>query len=39
MNFEKQDEEVKVTYEKIIYDFELGRYITTSDTDETITTR
>lgn len=39
MNFEKQDEEVKVTYEKITYDFELGRYITTSDTDETTTTK
>lgn len=39
MSFEKQDGEVKVTYEKITYDFELGRYITTSDTDETTTTK
>lgn len=39
MNFDKQDGKTNVTYEKIIYDFELGRYITTSDTDETTTTK
>lgn len=33
MSFEKQDGEVKVTYEKIIYDFELGKYITTPASD------
>lgn len=39
MSFEKQDGEVKVTYEKIIYDFDLDKYVTTPDPDETTTTK
>ena len=33
MNFDKQDGKTNVTYEKIIYDFELGKYITTPASD------
>lgn len=34
-NFENQDNQTKITYEKIIYDFELDKYITTPDIDKT----
>lgn len=38
-NFENQDNQTKITYEKIIYDFELDKYITTPDIDKTTTTK